>query len=1199
MMFRKLFRYEFRYQLQYVSTWLLLAFFLLFGFIVLRIVTLADGAYLNAPGTIAFFTVFGSAIWVVIGGVVAGDAATRDLQTRMHPLLYTTPVSKFSYLGARLMAALSLNATILLMLYLGFILSLYAPGAKSQFVGPFRLAAFLTSYTFLALPTITATTAIQFTFATLSGRAIASYLASIGILIFSQFGGTTVRYALEWKELGSLMDLLGTSIVMEMEGWTPIDKNTRLIQLEGTWLWNRIAWLGLTAGILTFAYVRFRMIHVTPTASWKLFNSWRKPGAASLADANSEDYSRVEVPAAPRYFSLKTYWRQAFAIARTSFRTLALSRGGLSLVAILSVGTGLFATEYMEWLGVPLLARTEEVLRVLTPPLGSYQTQWIIIPLLTIFYAGELLWREREAGLHELTDTTPVPEWVLFTGKFGGLALLILIWVVFLMLAGLINQLVMGYYAFEMGVYVKALFGIQLTNYLLFALLVFAIHVLVNHKYIGHMVAFGAYGFILFAPRLGFEHKLLVYASDTGWSYSDMRGFGPFIKPWLWFKLYWIAWALLLAVAATLLWVRTKEGGVNTRLHLAHRRLKRHKPVLLIVLGLIAGSGGYIFYNTNLRNEYLNRVDRMTLRADYERRYARYANATRPILARTQLHVEIYPDEQSADLQVTYQLVNRSLVAIDSIHLSTVPFVGMTAVSFDRAASAVVLDDRLGYRIYALNNPLRPGESVRLGFRIQIKPDGFTNEGVDVSVVANGSHIDSNEWMPVIGYDDDRRLRSAPDRERFGLPPRPERPSLYDLSARHNTRHAELMNFEAVVGTAKDQIAVAPGALRRSWTNGGRQYFHYKATNPIINEYAFFSARYALREARWVSQSPNSQPVTIQLFYHPAHNVNIERMMKSAQASLAYYAQEFGPYRYSHFRVLERPGPGRGMHAEPMTIDYQEGYSLMNPKPGGLDLPYHIMAHEVAHQWWGITFAAAAVEGAGVLIESFATYSAMQVVEKTLGHEHLLRYLTQMRQEYEMPRSQAVPPLLRANNSFLNYRKGPFALFALRNYIGIDRVNDALRRLLRNYTPKPPLPTTLDLYRELRAVTPDSLHYLVHDLFAANTFWELKTEGATTKQTKTGAWQVTLEVNARKLTVDSIGRATNIPMDDWVEFGVFAPAKKGGQSDKPLYLQKHHVRSGKQTLTVMVPHKPTRAGIDPNHLLIDLEMEDNVKQIEN
>jgi hypothetical protein len=320
-------------------------------------------------------------------------------------------------------------------------------------------------------------------------------------------------------------------------------------------------------------------------------------------------------------------------------------------------------------------------------------------------------------------------------------------------------------------------------------------------------------------------------------------------------------------------------------------------------------------------------------------------------------------------------------------------------------------------------------------------------------------------------------------------------------------------------------------------------------------------------------------------------------MVKSAQASLAYYSREFGPYPYSHFRVLERPGPGRGMHAEPMTIDYQEGYTLMNPAPGGLDLPYHIMAHEVAHQWWGLLFSPAAVEGAGLLVESLATYSAMQVVEETLGYGHLRRYLSQMRQEYEVPRSRAAPPLLRANNAFMHYRKGPFALFALRNYIGKDRVNEALRGMLRAYALSPPLPTTLDFYRELRAVTPDSLHALLHDLFAANTFWELGTRQATARPAGRGDWEVTLHVQARKVVVDSAGTETSLPMEDWVEVGVFAPAGKGTEPAKPIYLRKHRIRAGKQRITVTVPAQPARAGIDPNHLLIDLEMDDNTRKV--
>ena len=68
-------------------------------------------------------------------------------------------------------------------------------------------------------------------------------------------------------------------------------------------------------------------------------------------------------------------------------------------------------------------------------------------------------------------------------------------------------------------------------------------------------------------------------------------------------------------------------------------------------------------------------------------------------------------------------------------------------------------------------------------------------------------------------------------------------------------------------------------------------------------------------------------------------------------------------------------------------------------------------------------------------------------------------------------------------------------------------------------------------------------------------------------------------------------------MDDWVQVGVFAAAQEGEESGKPLYMQMHRIRSTKQTITVTVPGKPARAGIDPNHLLIDLKMADNNKKV--
>ena len=212
-------------------------------------------------------------------------------------------------------------------------------------------------------------------------------------------------------------------------------------------------------------------------------------------------------------------------------------------------------------------------------------------------------------------------------------------------------------------------------------------------------------------------------------------------------------------------------------------------------------------------------------------------------------------------------------------------------------------------------------------------------------------------------------------------------------------------------------------------------------------------------------------------------------------------------------------------------------------------------------------------------------------IEETLGPEHLRRYLRFVRVGDARPYSRAARPLLRATDSFAFSRGGPFALYAMREYIGKDRVDEALRHLFEKYrSGTPPLPTSLDLYRELQAVTPDEFQYLLQDLFERNTFWELETERASAQQTEAGTWQVTLAVRARKVVVDEAGVETEVPMDDWLEVGVFDEGEP--------YLEKYRIHSGMQTITVTVPQKPVRAGIDPRHLLSALgEKDQSVKAV--
>lgn len=1200
----RIFTFELAYQARRVSTWLVFAVLATVSYLFVRGSFLADALYadfyLNSPFIIASATVFLSVLWLVLGAATAGEIAARDVETGMHPITYTAPVRRAEYLGGRFLAAFALNALVSLAVPLGVLLAVYLPGVDPAIVGPFRPLAYLTAFAFLALPNVFIGTSIQFAWAALGRRALASYLGSV-LLLFVAYGGFfAVMYYLERKDVAALMDVFGHLYITSdvVLGWSPAEKSTRLIALKGSLLQGRLVWMGVGVAALAFTFARFRFEHLAARPLWSRFVRAR----ATPAPARAASAVPRPAPVFARTFGFGTRARQTLAIARDSFLTIARSRGGLMLMAGIAAITVIVLPQNFENLGTPLLPRTEYVLTFLTASLTDPFTHWVITPLLIVFFAGELVWREREAGLGEIADAAPVPDWSRFAGKLLGLALVLAVWMAMLMAAGMLVQLRLGYTHFEPGLYLTVLFGLQLPEYLLFAVLALVIQGLVNQKYLGHLLTLLAYVFITFAARLGLDHDLLVYGSAPRWTYTDMRGFSASLGPWLWFMAYWGAWALLLAVAARVLWVRGKEGSMRMRLRLARGRVTRATAgAAVVAAGLVLGLGGFIFYNTNVLNEYVAPFERLERQARYERAFGRFANVPQPRVAATQLNVELFPRRRELRVRGSYRLVNATGAPIDSIHVATTPGVRTGAIRFGRAATHVAGSDELGHHVYALREPLRPGDSVRMSFEVNARPRGFRNSGVSRSIAANSSFLTS-EFLPHIGYQPRRELLKPGDRRAHGLAQRRMFPSLaeadggQDVTGEAGMAAGAGATFEAVMSTDADQVAVAPGALRGSWTRGGRRYFHYASASPIGDEFRFFSARYAVHSETW--KSATGRAVPIEVYYHRQHTASMERILRSVRASLDYYGSQFGPYPHAYIRLVENPGGGMGAHADATTIDYTEGFSRYNPAadPGGLDMPFAVMAHEMAHQW-GVPYAYA--EGAPLLSESFAWYAGMGVVEKTYGREHLQRLRRFFRQPSPIPPIRQSVPLLRAMDPYAAYRKGPAAFFALREYMGEERVNLAFRRFIEKHRGgTAPLATSMDLYREILAVTPDSLRYLPRDLLAANTFWQLKTERATTTQTAGGAWRVTMRVTARKVTVDPSGAETEVPMDEWIPMGVFGPTQQSSEYGETLYLRPHRIRSGAQTITVTVPRKPADAGIDPYVVLIDLERFDNVERVE-
>lgn len=1188
MRLREVFAYEFGYRLRSASTWLYGGFLFLIGFWIIHVASGGTNPiHVNAPQPLAQKTaLFCGLFGILVTAGLFSDAAIRDRADRMDALLFTTRLRPSEYLGGRYLAALAINGILVFAIPLGLAFATRMPYLPREAFGPNRLAAYLQPVLLFLLPNLVLVGAILFTIAVLTRQAIPVYLGAVAIFI-GYIVAANYWSGITNPLLAALADPLGINALTGMaEYWTVPERNARLIGFPPMLLWNRLLWLAVAAGVLGVLQRTFR------------FTERHECGRRrATVDRPGEERWTGAVPRVGGVFGPRTRIRQTLAVMRESLIEVTSGRAfqvafaaaiGLVLLWGWNVGETVFET--ITWPVTHLVAGVVLSQRAIIIP-------WVVIAV----YAGELVWKDRETGAAEIAGAMPVRTGILLAGRFLALVAIIALFQLACMIGGILLQVLHGYYELELGLYIQILFGMNLAGYVLLSVLALAVHVLVNHKYLGHVIVLLT--IIFNSVALYGIHHLFVYNSGPRWRYSEMNGFGPFVAPFVVFKLYWAAWALLLGIVTFLFWVRGPELGWRQRLATARARCTgRTARVAGVAVALILAFGGFIFYNTNVLNEHVPPDDAGLPLAEYERRYGRYRDLPQPIIAAADLRFELYPETPAVDMRGSYRLVNQSGVAILTVHVETPrgPDYHVRSLTFDRTAKPALVDRKHGYRIFALERPLAPGESLRFSFDVSLRPRGFRHGGAQTAIVANGSYID-RRLLPFIGYQPGFELSVDSERKRYGLPPRQLMPAPGDAEAKlyHSRfRDGDRIRVETIVGTAPDQIAVVPGVLRRSWTENGRRYFHYGMRVPETFGTSVFSARYAVHEDRWRHPSTGSgEAVQLQIFHHPPHRQNLDRMMAGMKASLDYYTSAFGPFPYRELRVVEIPPYSINARAFPSAMALAEQNFITRAEPGLVDLTFFGVAHEVAHHWWGGQVRPAYAKGRAFISESLANYSAMLVTEKVLGPAEAHRVYEFQMDRYLRRRAETgrdVPLLEVDDHPHIAYGKGAVAMYTLREHIGAEPVNAALRRFLDKYGRSgPPYPTSLDLYAELRAVTPPSLHYLLTDLFETITLWDIKIQRAAARRMSDGKYEVTLDVVAQKMRADRTGVETPAAMNDLIEVAVFAP----GKAD-PIYLTRHRIRGGRQTLRIVVPHEPSRAGVDPHRKLIERERGDNVVAVE-
>jgi ABC-2 type transport system permease protein len=815
----------------------------------------------NAPLVVAqLLGVFSLMSMFVVTIFIAGTVL-RDSEVGIADMLFATPMKKRDYLVGRFAAGLVACLFIFAVIVLGMMLGPQMPWVDVQRVGPFAGRAYLWGLGVLVVPNLFFIGALLMLLASTTRSIMLVYVGVLAFFVLWIVAGKfTQNIDNEWVAV--LADPFGIrALARATRYFSTAEANAGLPDIAGYMLANRAVWATVALALFGLTLALFKPQRAG--TGKRLFGK-----AKALAPAAPVPV-HIALPRIEPRFTGATRWLQCWHIF--TFDAAAVFRSVPFLVMLLfgvlnMVGA---ASQMGKLFGTDVYPMTHLMIELMN---GSFNFMLVII---VTFYAGELIFKERQAKIADVTDAMPAPNWAPLLAKSLALAGVVLAFLFTGVLAAMAIQLLKGGAPLEPLVYLKGAL-ISGLPFILMGLTAVVLQVVTNNKFIGYLLMILLMVWQVVAGVMHLDHNLVNIDGLPRTPYSDMNGYGHFIAGWAWFALYWTLFTVGALIVAQAFWVRGLSVDWRARVREAGRRLRGPAGVALALCALaFAGVGGWIFHNTNTLAHYEAADVAMDKRAQYEKTYRQYKDQPLPKITDVRAAVDIYPEERRVAIKGSYVLENKTAQPLDTLRLQLNPDIETTLSGLP--AHKVELDDKkLGVKVLKLAQALPPGGRLPLDFTVDVRRPGFRNNGESDTINLNGTFFNNHAFFPLIGYQPDQELTDRNERRKRGLGEPERMAKLEDQAARANTMFgadADWINFETVVSTSGNQIALAPGYLQKSWKENGRNYYQYKMDQKMMPFFAYLSADWQVKKGDW-------HGIPIEIYHDRKHGYNVDRMIE-------------------------------------------------------------------------------------------------------------------------------------------------------------------------------------------------------------------------------------------------------------------------------------------------------------------------------
>jgi len=262
--------------------------------------------------------------------------------------------------------------------------------------------------------------------------------------------------------------------------------------------------------------------------------------------------------------------------------------------------------------------------------------------------------------------------------------------------------------------------------------------------------------------------------------------------------------------------------------------------------------------------------------------------------------------------------------------------------------------------VFTLNLPekIAPGDTLRLHFEFETKlPEIVARAGYKRNFFFAG------QWFPKIGVYENEGERG---RKTAGW-------NCHQYHA-NSEFFADFGVYNVDITLPENYIVASGGKLLNTIVNKDRTKTWYFRAEDIVDFAWTASQRYQIAKAKW-------NHVDIEVFLQPEHYHLADNHIKSAMATLDFFADKLGTYPYTHMSIIDPPFYALGSAGMEYTTLFTVGSLNYNPGIRNTEL---ITVHELGHAFFMGILASNEFEEPW-MDEGMNSYFENRIMDKTYG----------------------------------------------------------------------------------------------------------------------------------------------------------------------------------------------------------------------